>query len=246
MELGKKIVKIRKDNKLTQEDFAEKYNVTRQTISSWENSKSYPDLETLVKISDDFAISLDVLLKEDKKMIEKISKSQKDSKNFKKITIILGVLIGVIILAIGIYYAMYYHAKNKLEHQFETTIKENKFYKDKNGTYTFNYQDNISYTVPNQKLPFSSGYKFHSFAQQLYCEINLEENKSLLLVWIDYNYYGAELIDTKTRNTIIDVGLLGYENINPITEITSQIDIDEGLLKDAIAKGNDLYKQFYE
>lgn len=246
MELGKKIVKIRKDNKLTQEDFAEKYNVTRQTISSWENSKSYPDLETLVKISDDFAISLDVLLKEDKKVIENISRSQKDSKKFKKIAIIFGVLIGVVLLAIGIYFVMYYHSKNKLELQFETTIKENNFYKDKNGTYTFNYQDNISYTVPNQKLPIESGYKFHFFAQHLYCEINLEENKSLLLIWIDYNYYGAELIDTKTRNTIIDVGLLGNENINPITEITSQIDIDEGLLKDAIGKGNNLYKQFYE
>jgi len=60
MELGKKLVKIRKDNNLTQEDFAEKYNVTRQTISSWENSKSYPDLETLVKISDDFDITVEI------------------------------------------------------------------------------------------------------------------------------------------------------------------------------------------
>ena len=109
MKLGNKICKIRKDNNLTQEDFAEKYNVTRQTISSWENSKSYPDLDTLVKISDDFNISLDVLLKEDKKVIEKISKSQKDSKKFKKIAIILGVLFGVVLLAIGIYFAMYYH-----------------------------------------------------------------------------------------------------------------------------------------
>ena len=246
MDLGNKISKIRKDNNLTQEDFAEKYNVTRQTISSWENSKSYPDLETLVKISEDFSISLDVLLKEDKKVIEKISKSQKDSKKFKKLSLILGIVIGIIVLAICTYFGVYYYKKNKLEHNFETTIKENKFYKDKNGTYTFNYQDNISYTVPNEKLIFNSEFKFHFFTQQLYCEINLEENKSLLLVWIDYDYYGAELIDTKTRNTIIDVGLLGYENINQITEITSQIDIDEGLLKDAIDKGNDLYKQFYE
>ena len=62
MELGKNIIKIRKQNNLTQDDFAEKYFVTRQTISNWENSKSYPDLETLIKISDDFNISLDILL----------------------------------------------------------------------------------------------------------------------------------------------------------------------------------------
>ena len=62
MDFGNKICKIRKDNNLTQEEFAERYNVTRQTVSSWENCKSYPDLDTLVRISDDFSISLDVLL----------------------------------------------------------------------------------------------------------------------------------------------------------------------------------------
>lgn len=246
MKLGNKICKIRKDNNLTQEDFAEKYNVTRQTISSWENSKSYPDLDTLVKISDDFNISLDVLLKEDKKVIEKISKSQKDSKKFKKIAIILGVLIGVVLLAIGIYFAMYYHAKSKLEHQFETTIKENNFYKNENEIYKFDYKDNISYKVPNQKLPIESGYNFHFFAQHLYCEINLDENKTLNITWIDYNYYDAELVDIKTDEIIIDVGLLGRKNVNQISEIMKKVDIDEDLLKDAINKGNELYKQFYE
>lgn len=98
MILGKKIVEIRKNNKLTQEDFAEKYNVTRQTISSWENGKSYPDLETLVQISDDFSISLDVLLKEDKKMIKKIAKSQKENKRYKKILIGIIVLVGIFVI----------------------------------------------------------------------------------------------------------------------------------------------------
>ena len=77
MDLGNKICKIRKDNNLTQEEFAERYNVTRQTVSSWENCKSYPDLDTLVRISDDFSISLDVLLKEDKKVIKDIDKNVK-------------------------------------------------------------------------------------------------------------------------------------------------------------------------
>ena len=54
MELGKKIVKIRKDNNLTQEDFAEKYNVTRQTISSWENNRTMPDLNMIYNIAKQF------------------------------------------------------------------------------------------------------------------------------------------------------------------------------------------------
>ena len=70
------LVKIRKEHKMSQEDFAEIFHVTRQTVSSWENSKSYPDIETIVKISDYFHLSLDILLKGDQEMILKISKEQ--------------------------------------------------------------------------------------------------------------------------------------------------------------------------
>lgn len=54
MQLGQTIQKIRKENHLTQEEFAEIFHVTRQTVSNWENEKSYPDLLTLVAISDNF------------------------------------------------------------------------------------------------------------------------------------------------------------------------------------------------
>ena len=69
MELGKRISEIRKDHNLTQEDLASRYNVTRQTISNWENGKTYPDLDTLVRISDDFGISLDNMLKDDRETV---------------------------------------------------------------------------------------------------------------------------------------------------------------------------------
>lgn len=52
MQLGQAIAQIRKERGLTQEAFAKMYNVTRQTVSNWENEKSYPDLSTVVKISD--------------------------------------------------------------------------------------------------------------------------------------------------------------------------------------------------
>ena len=108
MELGKNIAKIRKDNKLTQDDLAEKYFVTRQTISNWENGKSYPDLETLVKISDDFKISLDVLIKEDNKMVKDISKKQKRYKWIIVPIILYAVLIiGIIGIVIYAYFSQY-------------------------------------------------------------------------------------------------------------------------------------------
>lgn len=77
MQLGQMISKIRKEKELTQEDFAQKFNVTRQTVSNWENGKSYPDLLTLVRISDEFDCSLDVMLKENNAMTEDMNKKMK-------------------------------------------------------------------------------------------------------------------------------------------------------------------------
>lgn len=64
MKIGTKIIEIRKERNMTQEDFAKLFHVTRQTVSNWENEKSYPDLQTLVQISNEFDVSLDTMLKE--------------------------------------------------------------------------------------------------------------------------------------------------------------------------------------
>ncbi len=104
MELGKNIAEIRKNNNLTQDDLANKYFITRQTISNWENGKSYPDLETLVKISNDFNISLDELLKGDKNMIKDITKKQKNYNIIRSFIIAL-YIFGILCL---LYFAIPY------------------------------------------------------------------------------------------------------------------------------------------
>lgn len=78
--IGKQILSIRKEKQLTQEEFGRLFHVTRQTVSNWENEKSYPDLQMLVDMSDQFGISLDVLLKEDSKMVKTIDKERMHSK----------------------------------------------------------------------------------------------------------------------------------------------------------------------
>ena len=96
MELGKRILEIRKENDLTQDELAEICSVTRQTISNWENGKSYPDLDTLVMLSDSFGVSLDAMLKGDRKMVSEITNEQKLGK-YHRIKMVIAVIIAVAI-----------------------------------------------------------------------------------------------------------------------------------------------------
>ena len=103
MELGKKIAEIRKEHDLTQEGLAEICSVTRQTISNWENGKSCPDLETLVLISDTFDITLDEMLKGDKKMVSMIAAEQKQGRKYKSSKTISAVIAVAAVIAIIIF-----------------------------------------------------------------------------------------------------------------------------------------------
>ena len=83
MSIGKTILNVRKEKGMSQEEFGELFHVTRQTVSNWENEKNYPDLNTLVTMSDMFEISLDKLLKEDKQMVKTIDKERLYGKYYK-------------------------------------------------------------------------------------------------------------------------------------------------------------------
>lgn len=65
MELGKRLKECRAKLEMTQEELADKLYVSRQTISSRGNYKSYPDIHSLLMISDLFGVSLDSLIKGD-------------------------------------------------------------------------------------------------------------------------------------------------------------------------------------
>ena len=75
MNIGNQILNIRKEKQLTQEEFGKLFHVTRQTVSNLENEKSYPDLQMLIDISNQFEISLDTI-KEDSKMVKTIDKER--------------------------------------------------------------------------------------------------------------------------------------------------------------------------
>lgn len=65
MTIGEKLTKLRKENNLTQEQFAELLKVSRQSVSKWELDSAYPETEKLIRISKVFNCSLDYLLKDE-------------------------------------------------------------------------------------------------------------------------------------------------------------------------------------
>lgn len=79
MNLGEKIVSLRKKNNLSQEELAEKVGVTRQTISKWELEETKPDINQAKKLSKLFNISLDELTNNDISniLVEKVSNTEK-------------------------------------------------------------------------------------------------------------------------------------------------------------------------
>ena len=73
MNLGENLKKLRKEYNLSQEQLAEKLNISRQAISKWESGKAYPDIDNLILLRDIFNTTIDdLVLREDKVYDNKI------------------------------------------------------------------------------------------------------------------------------------------------------------------------------
>lgn len=130
MNFNDKITKMRKKEKLSQEELAEQLGVTRQTISNWELNVTQPNISQVKKLSKIFNTSIDELLDNDVRDIleKKISDTEKITKKTRKslkiiiITlyfIILSVLIGIII-----YYCTNRDFTSDYQTDFTCTIKD--------------------------------------------------------------------------------------------------------------------------
>ena len=107
MKLGDNILKLRKDYKLSQEQLAEKVDVTRQTISNWELGETSPNPEQLKLLSKALNVSIDELLNNDIKpvLVEKVSNTEKLAGLIIKILKGMGILfivgfVAIIILSV--------------------------------------------------------------------------------------------------------------------------------------------------
>ena len=115
MDLNERLKKKREERNYTQKELAELLNVSRQTISSWEVGRTYPDLDIIVKLSDLYKIPLDLLLKEDSKLVETISEKARKSERRK---ILNYVLLGILSIFIGVTISgIVRESKNEVENE---------------------------------------------------------------------------------------------------------------------------------
>lgn len=122
--IAKFIKDIRKKHNLTQKQFADKYNVTYQAVSKWENALNMPDTSLMKQICKDYNISIDEFLEGEYK---------KNNKN--KLVIILFIVI-ILLITIFTLIIIFNHSQKASDFQFKTLSTECK---------DFNISGNISY-----------------------------------------------------------------------------------------------------
>lgn len=98
MHFPKKIKEERTKNNMSQQELGEHLNISRQSVSKWERGEGYPNIETLIKLSELFNITIDELLKGDHSLKEKIIEDGKQlahpkTKLFFDLLLIVGLLL---------------------------------------------------------------------------------------------------------------------------------------------------------
>ena len=150
MNLSSQIKRYRKELSLSQDELAEKIFVSRQSISNWENDKTYPDIKSLLLLSEVFQVSLDQLIKGDLEIMKKEINTQ-ELVNFKKdsniFTIFLllmlitpiplahflgwwGMAVYLVICAVGLYFGFRVE-KHKKKYDIQTFKEINAFMEGK-------------------------------------------------------------------------------------------------------------------
>ena len=93
IEIANRLLEYRKKSGLSQEELAEKLNISRQSVSKWERAESSPDTDNLIELAKIYNVTLDDLLNVDKPMSEEIKeqdelKDNKEEKIYKNLVIL--------------------------------------------------------------------------------------------------------------------------------------------------------------
>nr|WP_317378783.1 helix-turn-helix transcriptional regulator [uncultured Faecalimonas sp.] len=217
MTVAEMIKQTRTTSNMTQEEYGLKLGVSRQTVSSWENGRSMPDLQMLIDICNIYHISLDKLLNEDNKFVNKVDFYGRIGKILKLVSVCA---ILVVILFVIIFFRWKMIATDKNE-TFAQNAKELGFVL-KDGFYQM-VEDDVHYQLPNQKLPF---LKEDFFVKNSSADFNTDETEISITIHDNENN--------------IRITLNHNRSLEGEWEETDRLNITENNLND---KENDLLKK---
>lgn len=143
MEIGKKIMELRKKNNLSQEELAEKVGVARQTISKWELGETSPDIKQAKILSKIFNVSLDELVDNDIKniLIEKTSNTEKLAELTLKVIKISSIIFTIIILVVILLFIIFRVSRKSMNELADKTISIKCVLHDKEYSYSFDLNE---------------------------------------------------------------------------------------------------------
>ena len=177
MKIGQTIINIRKEQKMSQAEFAQIFSITRQTVSNWENEKSYPDLQTLVNISEKFEISLDSMLKDNVDMVKKIDKDRHIVKWLKGGMVVLAGVLGVLC---AIWTITWNNAKKEVDTKFQQGLKQYGFEENTDqNAYQYPYkkevEEGICYVLSDTQVAEWYSFNIVCYNQELICYVQQED-----------------------------------------------------------------------
>lgn len=141
--IGEKIKEARMKKEITQQELSQQLNISRSAISNWESGRNYPDLETIVCLSDILGISLNKLLRDDKKISKKISVVQIVDL-ISRIKLWIMIPLFIIFLVVTGYLTF---QENKYVHNYFSPVYEKNVFLEGNQkspeVFEFSYSNNI-------------------------------------------------------------------------------------------------------
>ncbi|MEG1047077.1 helix-turn-helix domain-containing protein [Carnobacterium sp.] len=202
--IGEKIKESRKTKNLTQQNLADKLNVSRSAVSNWEIGRNYPDIQMIVLISDLLDISLDQLLKGDEEVVEKIANDTKmRKKQSYKIKILYGLI--AVIAFIGLYFGFLRFQNSDITSNSQIESVEIFKNKIKVKTNLPPYRSISGYMLANSKDPW---------------ELDLS-----ILTTLDFSMKNEEIITIEIDDKDIE-GIMGVNIVKQGSKIIKTIPIN--------------------
>lgn len=228
MTLGEKILKLRKQYGLSQEELGDKINVTRQTISNWELNITSPNPDQLKKLSKELNVSIDELLDNDIKdlIVEKVSNTERVSKkSLNLLKIIIGIVIGFIIIFLGLVIL-----KIILKNTRETGIILEE------SIYCKIYGEEHSYSIEYEELTgipkVQGGDSYFSDILELSKYNDAHQIFNIINDYVKKNGGSCIKVDNRNLNNLVDVsikeGTLTKESVTIIISEKEDYDITYG------------------